>query len=169
MSADGNGIVGLMWYCRYATLLSKFEQYWPLIQHMYFFVKKYEAMGYVDPDHVITFPPEHWQGGRKLYGEVRNVLEKDMTSEEFTSFFEHVKKMTNQLLGAGEQYLSESGVVPHLLRSYTTRTLDMFKGLPQSIWEDIRMQLIYRWKFREPLEYSIVPYAPTSVANKFRF
>jgi hypothetical protein len=29
--ADGNGIVGLVWCCRYATLLSKFEQYWPLV------------------------------------------------------------------------------------------------------------------------------------------
>jgi hypothetical protein len=136
---------------------------------MYFFVKKYETMGYVDPDHVIMFPPEHWQAGRKLYTEVRNVLEKDMTSDEFTSFFEHVKTTTDQLLRDGEQHLSESGVCPRLLRSYTMRTLDMFKALPQSIWEDIRMQLIYRWKLREPLKYSIVPDAPCSVANKFRF
>ena len=54
--ADGNGIPGLASSLRYCSLLSKFEKYWPVIQHMYFFLTKYETMSYVTPDREILFP-----------------------------------------------------------------------------------------------------------------
>ena len=167
--ADGNGIPGLPCYHRYAGLNTKFEQYWPVIRHMYFFVKKYETTTCVDSDHEIILPQELWQAGEKLYAEVRDALETEMTSDDFDSFFESVKKSTNKFLEAVEQYLSGSGVSPLILRNYTTLKMDMFKALPRTIWEDIKMRLIYRWKLREPLRYSNVPYVPSSLGNEYRF
>ena len=90
-----------------------------------------------------------------------------MTADEFKSFFESVKNRSNELLEAGERYRSEYGDIPQTLRSYSRRGLRRFivlgASLPRSIWEEVNLRVLHRWKPQEPLIYSGVPYIEGSV------
>lgn len=77
------------------------------------------------------------------------------------------KNRSNELLKAGERYLSEYDDIPQTLRSYSKGGLSLFlewsRFFPRWIWEEVKLRVLHRSRLREPLIYSGVPCVEGSI------
>lgn len=150
----------------FSTFQAKSHRYWPLLRLMAIFVQELKAAERVG-DAYRLLSPDQEASIRVLYKEVREVVEGEehLDPGSVVKLFE---KRTQELL---EDVCRQPALSrPPLTRPKIPRAVwKSIKGLQQSLSDEIMMALFFRWKLREPLKYTNIPYAVGSLANHLSF
>lgn len=116
---------------------------------------------YYQNENTTEYGPEYWQARTKPFTDVRCVLATDLTTDEFTLFYEEVRSRSEELLRTTNPCFT----IPGDDRSISFRAnIRMYPV--RLIWDEINM--LHRWKPREPLIHHIIPYAQSS-AHEYLF
>lgn len=159
--ANGAGIPGVPPTLELFSFTCRFRKYWPLIQYIYEFLPQY----FQNPTLAL---PEYTAAGRRLFDEIRRVLNHGMMSEKLAldGFKARLDLHSQNRYGQSEP---TQIVESKWSRANFKPWLNKIGYVYRLFCEEIKLRSFERWKLREPLAYSTVFNALDSKAYELLF
>lgn len=160
--ANGAGIHGVPPTLELFSFTCQFHKYWPLIQHIYKSLPQY----FQNPAPV---PPEYRAAERRLFDEIRQVLNHGVMSEN--SAFDMFKARLD--LHSQNRLYGQSRPMEIMKRKWSRAACSKWWNeidyICRLFGEEIKLRSFERWKLREPLVYCSVFNEPDSKAYELLF